>query len=258
MSANGVMRVVSALPRLSVLQASNTRLPSSTLQRYGQARLTGLSHLQLQPTGLCSLLTQRLELFRSQQERHFAEAAPKLSKDASAALGSIKGSMSQAKKVAQVHLSKAAKRSFPGNIRKYKLMGGREEFHNVDRNRYGRIFEPWHNFEIVISSSKNNCYITAKNKSWRYRTVFHSHAGNVGYRAAMKKSEAATYAIALNIARKLKRLGVTCAEVTFRKIMKVETCLQAFQSTGLQVTRLSHQPRLPMGDPTKPRKQRRV
>ena len=55
-----------------------------------------------------------------------------------------------------------------------------------------------------------------------------------------------------------KRLGVVCAEVTFRKIMKVETCLQAFQQNGLQVTRLIHQPRIPKGLPAKPRKQRCV
>merc|ERR1719356_385035 len=158
----------------------------------------------------------------------------------------------------QVQLSRAQKRNFQGNLRRYKLMGGRPEFHNVDRNKHGRIFEPWHNFEVVITSSKNNCYITVKNKGWKYRCVIASHAGNVGYRKAMKKTESATQRIALNIARKLKRLGVTCAEVTFRKIMKVEVCLQAFQSAGLQVTRLTHLPRLPMGDPAKPRKQRRV
>merc|ERR1712228_711299 len=108
------------------------------------------------------------------------------------------------------------------------------------------------------TSSKNNCYITAKNKGWKHRCVMASHAGNVGYRKSMKKTESATQRIALNIARKLKRLGVTCAEVTFRKIMKVETCLQAFQSVGLQITRITHQPRIPKGLPAKPRKLRRV
>ncbi|CAE7868728.1 unnamed protein product [Symbiodinium microadriaticum] len=190
--------------------------------------------------------------------RHFAEAAPSLSQDAERALGSIKATMQAQKKVAQIHLSKAQKRNFPGNIRKYKLMGGRPEFHNVDRNRYGRIFEPWHSFEIVITSSKNNCWVVVKNKSWRHRTVIRSHAGNVGYRGALKKSEAATYAIGLNIAKKLRRLGVTCAEVHFRKLMKVETCLQAFQNVGLQITKLTHMPRTPIGNPHKPRKKRRV
>merc|ERR1719277_2837130 len=162
------------------------------------------------------------------------------------------------RKQTSVQLSRAQKRTFPGNLRRFRLMGGRPEFHNIDRNRHGRIFEPWHTFEIVISSSKNNCWITVKNKGWKYRTVMASHAGNVGYRKATKKTEAATSRIAENIARKLKRLGVTCAEVTFRKIMKVEVCLQAFQSAGLQITRLTHQQRLPKGDPHKPRKQRRV
>merc|ERR1712039_539888 len=118
--------------------------------------------------------------------------------------------------------------------------GGREEFHNVDRNHHGRVFELWHTFEIVITSSKNNCWISVKNKGWKYRCVFTSNAGNVGYQKAMRKTEAATQRIALNVARKLKRLGVHCAEVTFRRIMKVETCLQAFQSAGLHITRLTH------------------
>merc|ERR1712113_928887 len=160
------------------------------------------------------------------------------------------------KRQTQIQLSKSQKRTFPGNLRRFRLMGGRPEFHNIDRNRQGRIFEPWHTFEIVITSSKNNCWITVKNKGWKYRTVIQSNAGNVGFRKANKKTEGATHAIALNIARKLKRLGVTCAEVTFRKIMKVETCLQAFQSVGLQVTRLTHQPRIPKGLPAKPRKLR--
>lgn len=159
---------------------------------------------------------------------------------------------------ARIQLSKAQRRNFQGNIRRYKLMGGRPEFHNVDRNRYGRIFEPWHTFEVVITSSKNNCWVTVKNKGRRYRCVFTSHAGNVGMRKANRKTEMSTERIALNVARKLKRLGVVCCEVTFRKIMKVETCLQAFAAVGLQVTRLTHVPRLPQGDPAKPRKQRRV
>lgn len=155
-------------------------------------------------------------------------------------------------------LSKSQKKNFQGNIGRYQRMGGRDEFHNVDRNRYGRIFEPWHTFEVVITSSKNNCWVTVKNKGRRYRTVFASHAGNVGFRKAARKTEMATQRIAENVARKLKRLGVVCCEVTFRRIMKVETCLQAFQQCGLQVTRLTHQPRLPKGVPHKPRKQRRV
>lgn len=199
-------------------------------------------------------------LGRSILQQRFAAATQTagekgMSAAASRALGSIKETM---RATQQVQLSRAQKRTFPGNIRRYKLMGGRPEFHNIDRNRHGRIFEPWHTFEIVITSSKNNCWITVKNKGWKYRTVIQSNAGNVGQRAAAKKTEGSTHRIALNIARKLKRLGVTCAEVTFRKIMKVETCLQAFQSVGLQVTRLTHQPRLPKGDPAKPRKQRRV
>jgi len=196
------------------------------------------------------------------QQRHLAAAAaaggPQMAEAAAKALGSIKETMARRSRTQPRQLSKSEKRNFPGCLGRYKCMGGRPEFHNVDRNRHGRIFEPWHTFEIKITSSKNNCHITVKNKGWKYRSVIASHAGNVGFRAGLKKSEAATHAIASNIARKLKRLGVTSAEVIFRKIMKVETCLQAFQGNGLQVTRLTHEPRLPKGHPCKPRKQRRV
>mmetsp|Transcript_49977 Transcript_49977/g.99249 ORF Transcript_49977/g.99249 Transcript_49977/m.99249 type:complete len:255 (+) Transcript_49977:95-859(+) len=199
------------------------------------------------------------------QHRYLAAAAgaakaegPQMSAAAAQALGSIKETMARRARTQPRQLSKSEKRSFPGCLGRYRCMGGRPEFHNIDRNRHGRIFEPWHTFEIKITSSKNNCHITVKNKGWKYRSVIASHAGNVGFRAGLKKSEAATHAIASNIARKLKRLGVTCAEVKFRKIMKVETCLQAFQGNGLQVTRLTHEPRLPKGHPCKPRKQRRV
>jgi len=210
-----------------------------------------------------SPLTQTLAGSAVLQHRCLAAAAAAgttegMSAAAAQALGSIKETMARRARTQPRQLSKSEKRSFPGCLGRYKCMGGRPEFHNIDRNRHGRIFEPWHTFEIKITSSKNNCHITVKNKGWKYRSVIASHAGNVGFRAGLKKSEAATHAIASNIARKLKRLGVTCAEVKFRKIMKVETCLQAFQGNGLQVTRLTHEPRLPKGHPCKPRKQRRV
>mmetsp|Transcript_1659 Transcript_1659/g.2785 ORF Transcript_1659/g.2785 Transcript_1659/m.2785 type:complete len:217 (+) Transcript_1659:80-730(+) len=202
----------------------------------------------------------RAPVCRGTASRYFAEmtATPRLSKEAESALGSIKATMQAQKKVTQVNLTKAQKKNFPGHLKRYICMGGRPEFHNMDRNRYGRIFEPWHNFEVKITSSKNNCWIAVKNKSWRHRCVIVSHAGNVGFRGAMKKSEACTYAIGLNIAKKLRRLGVTCAEVQFKRLMKVETVLQAFQNVGLQITKMTHLPGTPHGNPHKPRKPRRV
>mmetsp|Transcript_52994 Transcript_52994/g.119156 ORF Transcript_52994/g.119156 Transcript_52994/m.119156 type:complete len:219 (+) Transcript_52994:82-738(+) len=184
-----------------------------------------------------------------------AESTSTLSETASKALGTIKESMSKAR---TLHMTKAQKRNFQGDLKRYRLMGGRPEFHNADKNKNGRLFEPWHTFEVIITSSKNNCNIIVKNKSWSQRVMFMSYGGNVGWRKGLRKTEPATYRVALNIARKLKRLGVSSAEVTFRKILKVETCLQAFQSVGLQVTRLLHRPRLPKGPEGKPKKQRRV
>ena len=78
---------------------------------------------------------------------------PKLSREASKALGSIKETAQRT--AAKVHLTRAQRRNFQGNYRRFKLMGGRDEFHNVDRNRHGRIFEPWHNFEVAGACSEN-------------------------------------------------------------------------------------------------------
>eukprot|EP00928_Gymnodinium_smaydae_P029701 TRINITY_DN22296_c0_g4_i1.p1 TRINITY_DN22296_c0_g4~~TRINITY_DN22296_c0_g4_i1.p1 ORF type:complete len:338 (+),score=67.93 TRINITY_DN22296_c0_g4_i1:73-1014(+) len=250
-AACGSARV--SLPVVAVASAERLRCGAdSAVRRVGcDARLGGNLSLAATACGQqlrASALTppRRGMATRAQEQR--------LSPDAARALGNIKEKV----KKTRVTLTRAQRRNFQGNIRKYQMMGGREEFHNVDRNRHGRIFEPWHNFEVVITSSKNNCWIAVRNKGWKYRCVFTSWAGNVGYRKAMKKTESATQRIALNVARKLKRLGVVCCEVTFRKIMKVEVCLEAFRSVGLVVTKLTHQPRLPKGDPSKPRKQRRV
>lgn len=183
-----------------------------------------------------------------------AEAAP-LSEGAAGALGSIKQSLTTMRKI---HLSKADKRKLEGNIGKYKRMQGREEFHGVTPNKHGRIFDPNNLFHVVITSSKNNCWITVQNTGRKYRAVFMSHAGNVGFRKGLRKTEQATYRVAQNIARKLKRLGAICADVSFRKLMKVDTCLQAFQAHGLNITRLTHVPKLPKGNPPRPKKRRRV
>eukprot|EP00397_Hematodinium_sp_SG-2012_P067640 GEMP01105739.1.p1 GENE.GEMP01105739.1~~GEMP01105739.1.p1 ORF type:complete len:229 (-),score=45.43 GEMP01105739.1:23-709(-) len=179
-----------------------------------------------------------------------------LSSKSTEALRNIKDALKTPMKRKQ--LTKKEKGSLQGNIQKYAMMGGRPEFHNVDLNRNGRIFEPSNTFEVVITSSKNNCWVTVNNKSRGYRTVFQSHAGNIGQRKANRKITSTTYRVAQNIARKLKRLGVSCVEVRCRYLMKVEVCLQAFQALGLQVTKITHVPRLPKGKPQKARKRRRV
>merc|ERR550534_2950876 len=108
--------------------------------------------------------------------RHFADLSPQSTE----ALRNIKSALNTP--VKRVQLTKKEKKNLQGNPRRYILMGGRPEFHNIDRNRNGRIFEPVDTFEIVISSSKNNCWITAVNKSRGFRTVFTTNAGNIGQR----------------------------------------------------------------------------
>jgi len=184
--------------------------------------------------------------------RYFAD----LSAKSTEALRNIKSALHTPVKRPQ--LTKKEKRNLQGHLRRYMLMGGRPEFHNIDRNQHGRIFEPTDTFEVVISSSKNNCWVVVNNKGRGWRTAFVSHAGNIGQRKADRKLPSCTYRIAQNIARKLKRMGVSCCEVRCRYLLKVEICLQAFQAHGLQVTKISHVPRLPKGKPTKARKRRRV
>ena len=181
-----------------------------------------------------------------------------MSASAGAALQSIKDSIRSKPVARKAQLTRKEKASMQGNVGKYLLKGDKGEFHNVDRNRNGRIFEPTDSFEVVISSSKNNCWMTVNNRGRKGRTVFTSNCGNVGIRDAKARSPRSAYRVAENVARKLKRLGVSCADVRFRKLMKVDMCLQAFQGLGLNVTRLTHEPRLPKGKPNRVKKRRRV
>ena len=185
-------------------------------------------------------------------------ATTPLSEKASAALQSIKDSINKKPMVRKAQLTRKEKASMQGNVGKYLLKGDKPEFHNVDRNRNGRIFEPTNPFEVVISSSKNNCWMTVLNKGRRGRAVFASNCGNVGIRDATARSPRSAYRVAENVARKLKRLGVRSTQVRFRKLMKVDMCLQAFQGLGLNVTKLTHEPRLPKGKPNRVKKRRRV
>jgi len=184
--------------------------------------------------------------------------APQLSEKASMALQSIRDSINRKPVARKAQLTKKEKASMQGNVGKYILKGDKDEFHNIDRNRNGRIFEPSDLFEIVISSSKNNCWMSVLNRGRKSRTVFTSNCGNVGIRDAKARSPRSAYRVAENVARKLKRLGVSCASVRFRKLMKVDMCLQAFQGLGLNVTKLTHEPRLPKGKPNRVKKRRRV
>jgi len=181
-----------------------------------------------------------------------------LSEKAASSLQSIRDFIQRKPVPRKAQLTRKEKASLQGNVGKYLLKGDKPEFHNVDRNRNGRIFEPTNRFEVVISSSKNNCWMTVLNRGRKSRTVFSSNCGNVGIRDAKARSPKSAYRVAENVARKLKRLGVSCADVRFRKLMKIDVCLQAFQGLGLNVTRLTHEPRLPKGKPNRVKKRRRV
>ncbi|EPR64093.1 putative ribosomal protein S11 [Toxoplasma gondii GAB2-2007-GAL-DOM2] len=157
-------------------------------------------------------------------------------------------------------LSKKEMRTLGGHPRRFKLMGGRPEFHHVDRNKNGHIIEPTDKFQVVITTSKNNVHAQVVNKSRAYRTIFGSFAGNVGIRKQAQQGTQCAYRIGQNIARKCRRLGISQVEIKFRRIMRVNQLLQAFTAHGLGVTAIAHEPRLPKcgQNATKPRKRRRV
>ncbi|CAD7969811.1 unnamed protein product [Amoebophrya sp. A25] len=228
------------------------RLPGTRVQVYADREQRPLCPGGSQATLLPVMnSTGKMEASVSMQRRCFG-----FSPQAAAALKSIKDAMPAKRKVIQ--LSKKEKRELQGNIAKYANNRGRPEFHNIDLDRHGRIFEPTDVFEIVITSSKNNLWIAVVNKARENRTVFTSHAGNVGLRKSARRAADAAHRVAQNIARKCKRLGVTVCEVRFRWLQKMEIVLQAFQAHNLRVTRVTHLPRLPKGDPHKCRKRRRV
>ncbi|KAK1934715.1 putative ribosomal protein S11 [Babesia divergens] len=157
-------------------------------------------------------------------------------------------------------LTKAEIKNFPGHLQRYKKYGGLPEFHNIDRNRHGFIALPTDRFMIVLTTSKNNVHAQLVNRSRNYRTVFGSFAGNVGINKKHQQTERCAYRIGENVAKKCKRLGVVAVDVKFRRLMRIETVLQAFQAEGLQIGQLIHEPRLPKTgiNSVRPRRRRRV
>ncbi|GAB68041.1 ribosomal protein S11 [Plasmodium cynomolgi strain B] len=147
-----------------------------------------------------------------------------------------------------------------GHKRRYKLFGDREEFHNIDRDKNNLIIEPTDSFRAVITTSKNNVHVQVVNKSKNYKTVFGSFAGNVGFTKSLQQSERCAYRIGENIAKKCRRLGIFSIDIKFRRIMRVETVLQAMYANNLNITQIIHEPRLPKCglNASKPRKRRRV
>ncbi|SBT80391.1 mitochondrial ribosomal protein S11 precursor, putative [Plasmodium malariae] len=147
-----------------------------------------------------------------------------------------------------------------GHKRRYKLFGDREEFHNIDRDKNNLIIEPTDSFRAVITTSKNNVHIQVINKSKNYKTIFGSFAGNVGFTKSLQQSERCAYRIGENIAKKCRRLGIFSIDIKFRRIMRVETVLQAMYANNLNITQIIHEPRLPKCglNASKPRKRRRV
>ncbi|KAF4663463.1 Neuropathy target esterase [Perkinsus chesapeaki] len=151
--------------------------------------------------------------------RHFADSRA-MSKSAEEALQSIKEAREKAHKLKLNAMSKKERRKFPGNFMNFKLGGGRPEFYHIERNQNGRIFEPDHVFEIVVYGTKNNCQATVINKSWNRRTVSLTNAGRVGIRKCKRKGNKTAERIGQSVAKKMRRLGVTCADLRFRYLMR--------------------------------------
>ncbi|EER01336.1 ribosomal protein S11, putative [Perkinsus marinus ATCC 50983] len=143
-----------------------------------------------------------------------------MSKSAEDALQSIKEAREKAHKLKLNAMSKKERRKFPGNFMNFKLGGGRPEFYHVERNQNGRIFEPDHVFEIVVYGTKNNCQATVINKSWNRRTVSLTNAGRVGIRKCKRKGNKTAERIGQSVAKKMRRLGVSCADLRFRYLMR--------------------------------------
>ncbi|KAF4709618.1 hypothetical protein FOZ63_029421, partial [Perkinsus olseni] len=170
-----------------------------------------------------------------------------MSKSAEDALQSIKEAREKAHKLKLNAMSKKERRKFPGNFMNFKLGGGRPEFYHVERNQNGRIFEPDHVFEIVVYGTKNNCQATVINKSWNRRTVSLTNAGRVGIRKCKRKGNKTAERIGQSVAKKMRRLGVTCADLRFRYLMRIGPFVRGLTTNGLKITSVTHEPRLPKG-----------
>ncbi|SOV19583.1 mitochondrial ribosomal protein S11 precursor, putative [Plasmodium sp. gorilla clade G2] len=182
-----------------------------------------------------------------------------LSSDAVKAITNLKESVKKPDKKKK-NITRETLKNCQGHKRRYKLFGDREEFHNIDRDKNNLIIEPTDSFRAVITTSKNNVHIQVVNKSKNYKTIFGSFAGNVGFTKTLQQSERCAYRIGENIAKKCRRLGIFSIDIKFRRIMRVETVLQAMYANNLNITQIIHEPRLPKCglNASKPRKRRRV
>ncbi|KJP86904.1 hypothetical protein AK88_03413 [Plasmodium fragile] len=182
-----------------------------------------------------------------------------LSEDAVKAITNLKEVVKKPDKKKK-NITRETLKNCQGHKRRYKLFGEREEFHNIDRDKNNLIIEPTDSFRAVITTSKNNVHVQVVNKSKNYKTVFGSFAGNVGFTKTLQQSERCAYRIGENIAKKCRRLGIFSIDIKFRRIMRVETVLQAMYANNLNITQIIHEPRLPKCglNASKPRKRRRV
>lgn len=167
----------------------------------------------------------------------------------------------EAKKKADKMSTRSKKKSKnEGNRRKARLNAHKPEFHHIDRNRNNNIYEPTDTFLLVITTSKNNVHMQLLNKSQSYRTLFGSHAGNVGITGKYTKELLTATRVAANMARKCRRLGVLYVHVRFRNLKKMDACIKGLQLHGLKVVSITHEPRIPKCSifASKPRQKRKV
>lgn len=209
---------------------------------------------------LCSAFSQWNEFF----SRHSVSVINKrkfnsLSEEAVKAIADLKETIKKPEKKKK-NITRETLKNCKGHKLRFMLIGDKEEFHHIDRDKNDLIIEPTDSFRAVITSSKNNVHIQVLNKSKRFKTVFGSFAGNVGFSKTLQQTERCAYRIGENIAKKCKRLGIFSLDIKFRRIMRVETVLQAMYANNLNITKIIHEPRLPKCgiNASKPRKRRRV
>lgn len=137
----------------------------------------------------------------------------------------------------------------------------------MQRSRFNRICEPTSDFRIVITTSKNNVWMTAQavrkrageeGSLWRHvRTLFKTNAGCVGIRKCRQQRKTTPFTIGHVFGRKCKRFGIAWADVVYRQAMRIPEALNGLK-INVGIKSITHIPRLPKGLPPRRRKRRRI
>lgn len=127
--------------------------------------------------------------------------------------------------------------------------------------------EPTAQYRLVITPSKNNVWITAQSVRarpgdepdlWRItRTLFETHAGNIGVRKRAQQRPSTAYSLGVQMGKRCKVFGIAWVDVVFRRGMRVAMVIRGLKK-HLKLKSITYIPPVGCSTGRKVRRRRRV